>query len=167
MTVIETKEKIETELKAVVESFGEASSLVSYSIEIDVNHIEGEEHDITSVFGSLSIGPADAEEDEKLYLPLDAELTDDDLVEEELFEKTLAQFKARVATIRERVLASDDYTKEIKAIIEEFDSEMEAKYQAEMERINSVAKRNLIIAGVATAIAAVVAIAVLVAEKLA
>ena len=44
---------------------------------------------------------------------------------------------------------------------------MEAKYQAEMERINSVAKRNLIIAGVATAIAAVVAIAVLVAEKLA
>lgn len=167
MTVLETKQKIENELKAVVESFGAASSLVSYGIEVDVNHIEGEEQDITCIFGSLSIGPADAEEDDKLYLPLDAELSDDDLVDEELFEKTLTQFKARVANIRERLLASNDYNKEIKKIIEEFDSEMDAKYKAEMDRINSVAKRNLIIAGAATALATVVAIVVLVAEKLA
>ena len=58
MTVIETKKRIEEELAAVAESFGEASSLVKYSVEVEVNHIDGEETDYTCVFGSLSIGPS-------------------------------------------------------------------------------------------------------------
>ena len=69
--------------------------------------------------------------------------------------------------IRDRVLASENYNEEVKLIIEEFDREMDEKYRQEMERLNRVAKRNLTIAGVAAAIAVVVAIVVLVAEKLA
>ena len=167
MTVLETKQRIENELKAVAESFGAASSLVQYSVEVDVNHIEGADEDITAIFGSLSIGPEGAEGNDRLYLPLDAELDDDDIIDEAQFEKALAQFKERTSAIRARLLASEDYNAEAKLIIEEFDKEMEEMYRTEMERLNRVAKRNLTIAGVATAIAAVVAIIVLVAEKLA
>ena len=166
MTVLETKQRIEKELSEVVESFGAASSLVKYSIEVEVNHIEGAEEDITYVFGSLSIGPEGSEENDRLYLPLDAELDDDDLVDEGKFEESLAKFHERVSAIRERVLASKNYNEEVKLIIEEFDREMDEKYRAELERLNKVAKRNLTIAALAAAGAAVLAIVILVVQKL-
>ena len=167
MTVNETKQRIENELKAVVESFGAAASLVKYSVEVDVNPIDGAHDDITYVFGSLSIGPEGAEENDKLYLPLDAELDDDDNVDEEKFEKNLAKFRERVSDIRDRLLASNDYNAEVKAIIEDFDREMDEKYREELEKLNRIAKRNLIIAAVASAAALVIAIIVLVIDKLA
>ena len=167
MTVLETKQRIEKELEAVKESFGAASTLVRCGVEIEVNHIEGAEEDITYVFGSLSIGPEGADEDDRLYLPLDAELDDNDIVDEAKFEESLAQFKKKADDIKNRVLASDNYTEEIKKIIEEFDRDMDEMYRAELERINRVAKRNLTLAGIAAAAAVVVAIIVLVAEKLA
>ena len=167
MTVNETKQRIENELKAVVESFGAAASLVNYSVEVDVNPIDGAHDDITYVFGSLSIGPEGAEENDKLYLPLDAELDDDDNVDEEKFEKNLAKFRERVSDIRDRLLASNDYNAEVKAIIEDFDREMDEKYREELEKLNRVAKRNLIIAAAASAAALVIAIIVLVIDKLA
>ncbi len=167
MTVNETRVRIENELKAVAESFGEASSLVKYDVDVEVNVIEGAPEDITSVLGSLSIGPAGSEDEDRLYLPLDAELDDDDIVNEELFLENLKSFKAKAESIRDRILASEDYDAEVKAIIEEFDREMDEKYREELERINRVAKRNLTIAAVAAVAAAVVAIIVLVADKLA
>ena len=167
MTVLETKERIEKELLAVVDSFGDASSLVKYSVEAEENHIEGAPVDFTAVFGSLSIGPEGAEDDDRLYLTLDAELDDDDNVSEEAFENNLAAFHERVSAIRERILASDDYNAEVKAIIIDFDREMEEKYQAELERLNKIAKRNLIVASAVAAGAALIAIIVLVAQKLA
>ena len=167
MTVLETKQRIEKELAAVKESFGEASSLVKYSVEVEVNHIEGAEEDITYVFGSLSIGPEGSGDEDRLYLPLDAELDDNDIVDEEQFERSLAQFKEKTASIRERILSAQDYNEEAKLVIEDFDREMDEMYRAEMERLNRVAKKNLIIAGVAAAIAVAVAIIVLVADKLA
>ena len=166
MTVTQTKERIENELKAVKESFGDASSLVNYSVEVEVNNIDGAPVDVTYVFGSLSIGAEGADEDDKLYLPLDAELDDDDIVNEEAFEKNLEVFKQRVERIRARVLASDNYSEEVKAIIADFDREMDEKYKAEIERLNKIAKRNLTIAAVAAAGAALVAIIILVAQKL-
>ncbi len=167
MTANETRERIENELKAVAESFGEASSLVKYDVDVEVNVIEGATEDITSVLGSLSIGPVGSEDEDRLYLPLDAELDDDDIVDEELFLKNLESFKAKAESIRDRILASDDYNSEVKVIIEEFDREMDEKYRAELDRINRVAKRNLTIAALAAVAAAVIAIIVLVADKLA
>jgi hypothetical protein len=167
MTVNETRERIENELKVVAESFGEASSLVKYDVDVEVNVIEGAPEDITSVLGSLSIGPVGAEDEDRLYLPLDAELDDDDIVNEELFLENLKSFTAKAESIRDRILASEDYNAEVKAIIDEFDREMDEKYRAELERINKVAKRNLTIAAVAAVAAAVIAIIVLVADKLA
>ena len=167
MTVLETKQKIENELAAVAESFGAAASLVKHSVEVEVNHIEGAEIDVTYVFGSLSIGPEGADENDKLYLPLDAELDDDDIVDEEKFEKNLAKFNEKVSAIRDRLLAADDYNAEVKAIIEDFDREMDEKYREEIEKLNRAAKRNLIIAAAASAAAAVIAIIVLVIDKLA
>ena len=41
MTVNEARERIENELKAVTESFGDAKSLVKYNIDVEVNVIEG------------------------------------------------------------------------------------------------------------------------------
>ena len=167
MTVNETKQRIENELKAVAESFGAASTLVNYSVEIDVNPIDGAHDDITYVFGSLSIGPEGADENDKLYLPLDAELDDDDIVDEEKFEKNLAKFNEKVSAIRDRLLAADDYNAEVKAIIEDFDREMDEKYREELEKLNRIAKRNLTIAAAASAAALVIAIIVLVIDKLA
>ena len=166
MTVLETKQRIEKELQAVAESFGDASALVKYSVEVEVNHIEGAPVDVTYVFGSLSVGPEGSEENDRLYLPLDAELDDDDIVDEAQFEESLAKFKEKAGEIRDRILASDDYNKEATAIIEEFDREMDEKYRAELEKLNRIAKRNLTIAGVAAAVAAVVAIAILVIQKI-
>ena len=154
MTVLETRERIEKELIAAKESFGEASSLVSYSID-------------TYVFGSLAFGAPDAEEDDKLYLPLDAELNDDDTVDEESFEKTLEVFHARVDEIRERVLASDDYAAEIQAIIADFDRDIEEKYLAEVERLAKLRKRDLLIATGAMLAALVFAMAIFLIRKLA
>ena len=167
MTVNETKQRIENELKAVAESFGSASALVKYSVEIGVNHIDGAHDDITYVFGSLAIGPEGANEEDTLYLPLDAELDDDDNVDEERFERNLAKFHEKVAVIRERLLTSSDHNNEVKAIIEDFDREMDEKYRAEIEKLNRIARRNLLIAAAATAAAAVIAIAILVIDKLA
>ena len=166
MTVNQTKERIEQELLAVKESFGDAAVFVNYSVEVEENSIEGAHTDITAVFGSLSIGPEGASDDDKLYLPLDAELDDDDNVDEESFEKHLAVFMERVTAIRDRVLASDDYNNEIKAVIADFDREMEEKYQAELERLNKVAKRNLTYAAIIAAVASVAAILILALNKL-
>ena len=166
MTVNQTKERIEKELLAVKESFGDASYLVDYSVEIEENNIEGAPVDITCVFGSLSIGPEGSEGNDRLYLPLDAELDDEDNVDEKTFEENLELFKERVDEIREAVLSSDDYNAAVNRIIADFDSEMERKYQAEIERLNRISRRNLIIAAVATAIAGVAAIIILVAQKL-
>lgn len=166
MTVLETKTRIENELNAVKESFGAASSLVKCSVDVEVNAIEGAQDDVTYVFGSLSIGPEGAEENDRLYLPLDAELDDDDNVDEEAFNKNLEAFNERVAKIRDRILASRDFNAEAKAIIEEFDREMDEKYKSELERLNRVAKRNLTIAAIATAGAAVVALIILVINRL-
>ena len=154
MTVLETRERIEKELIAAKESFGEASSLVSYSID-------------TYVFGSLAFGAPDAEEDDKLYLPLDAELNDDDTVDEESFESALTVFNERVSEIRERVLASDDYVAEIQAIIADFDRDMEEKYLAEVERLAKIRKKELLLATGAIAAAAVFALAIFIISKLA
>lgn len=154
MTVLETRERIEKELIAAKESFGEASSLVSYSID-------------TYIFGSLAFGAPDAEEDDKLYLPLDAELNDDDTVNEESFENSLAIFNERVSEIRERVLASDDYAAEIQAIIADFDRDIEEKYLAEVERLAKLRKRDLLIATGAMLAALVFAMAIFLIKKLA
>ena len=167
MTVIEAKERIENELKAAAESFGPAASLVKYDVDVEVNHIEGAPVDVTSVLGSLSIGPEGAEGNERLYLPLDVELDDDDIIDEAAFEENLVKFKEIVSSMKDRVLASDDYNSEISAIIEEFDNEMDEKYRQEIERLNKTAKRNLIIAAVATAIAGLAAVAILVFNKVA
>ena len=167
MTVLETKERIEKELVAAKESFGDAAGLVSYNIDVEVNHIAGAPEDVTYVFGSLSFGTPDANEDDRLYLPFDAELNDDDTVDEQSFEETLAVFHERVGEIRERILASSDYEAEVKAIIADFDREMEEKYQAELDRLNRVAKRNLKIAALATAATAVFAALIILLQRLA
>lgn len=167
MTVQETKQRIEKELAEVAASFGEASKLVKYDVDVEVNHIEGAKEDVTCVLGSLSIGPEGSDDNDRLYLPLDAELDDDDIIDEGKFEESLSKFKARAEAIKERVLAAEDHNKEVVAIIEDFDREMDEKYRAELERLNKVAKRNLIIAAVAAGVALVVALIVLVAEKLA
>ena len=166
MTVLETKTRIENELNAVKESFKDASYLVNCAVDVEVNLIDGAEDDVTYVFGSLSIGAEGAEENDRLYLPLDAELDDNDNVDEEAFENNLAAFKERAEKIRDRILASEDYNSELNAIIEEFDREMDEKYQAEIEKLNRITKRNLTYAAVMTAIAAVVAIIILVVNKI-
>ena len=167
MTVIEAKQRIENELKAAAESFGPAASLVEYDVDVEVNQIEGAPEDITSVLGSLSIGPEGAKGNDRLYLPLDVELDDNDIVDEDAFEKNLAKFNEIVSSMKDRVLASEDYNSEISAIIEEFDNEMDEKYRQEIERLNRAAKRNLVIAAVATAIAGLAAVAILVFNKIA
>lgn len=167
MTVLETKQRIENELKAVAESFGEASSLVKYDVDVEVNLIDGAPDDVTCVLGSLSIGPEGSGEDDRLYLPLDAELDDNDIVNEEKFDEELAKFKEKAEDIRDRLLASSDYNAEIKTIIEEFDRDMDEKYKAELERLNRVAKRNLTVAAIAAVVAGLVALIILVADKLA
>lgn len=167
MTVIEAKQRIEDELKAAAESFGPAASLVKYDVDVEVNHIEGAPVDVTSVLGSLSIGPEGAEGNDRLYLPLDVELDDNDIIDEEAFEENLAKFKEIVSSTKDRVLASEDYNAEITAIIEEFDRDMDEKYRQEIERLNKTAKRNLVIAAVAAAAAGIAAIAILVFQQIA
>jgi uncharacterized protein YukE len=166
MTVNQTKERIEKELLEVKNSFGEASYLVNCSVEVEENNIEGAPVDVTAIFGSLSIGLDGAEENDRLYLPLDAELDDDDNVDEATFEKNLESFKSKVNEIRDRILASDDYDSEVKAVIADFDRDMEEKYQAELERLNRAAKKHLTVAAVATAVCAVIAILILAISRL-
>ena len=43
---------------------------------------------------------------------------------------------------------------------------MEEKYQQELEKLNKVARKNLIIAGIAAAVMVVIAIVIMVADKL-
>ena len=167
MTVNETKERILAELKEIADSFGKASDYVSYDVQIGENEIESAPTDITYIFGSLAIGKPGAKDDDKLYLPLDAELDDDDTVDAESFEKNLEDFKNLVAPIRERMLAADDIDAEVESIIAEFDKEMDEKYRAELDRLNKIAKRNLITAGLAAVAMLVIAVIVMVIDKLA
>ena len=167
MTVNETKVRIETALGEIADSFGKAADYVSYSVQIEENKIEGATTDITYIFGSFAIGKPGADENDKLYLPLDAELDDDDNVDAEQLEKNIEDFKATVAPIRDRLLSADDLDAEVEAIIAEFDRDMEEKYQAEIERLNRVAKKNLITAALAAAAMLVIATIILVIDKIA
>ena len=167
MTVTETKNRIETELAEVAASFGKAASRVRYEVQAGENEIADAPTDITYIFGSLIIGKEGASEDEMLYLPLDAELDDDDNVDEERFNKNLEAFKARVAPIRDRLIAAEDTDAEIEAIIAEFDRDMEEKYREEIEKLNRAAKKNLITAGLTALAMALIAVIVLVIDKLA
>ena len=167
MTVNETKARIEAELAKIKESFGDAADYVSYDVQIGENEIEGAVTDITYIFGSFAIGKKDAPEEDKLYLPLDADLDDDDNVDEAEFEKNLEAFKERVEAIRAKLLGADDYDSAVDAIIADFDREIDEKYHAELERLNKVAKRNLVLAAAATAVMAIVAIVILVIDKIA
>ena len=167
MTVNETKVRIESELAKIAESFGKASDYVSYSVQISENEIEGATTDITYIFGSLAIGKPGANEDEKLYLPLDAELDDDDNVDEAQFEKNLKAFTKIVEPIRARLCATENLDSEVDAIIAEFDKNVEQKYNEEIERLNRIAKKNLITAGIAAALMLVIATVILVIDKLA
>ena len=167
MTVNETKIRIEAELEKIVESFGKAADYVSHSVQISENEIDGAPTDITYIFGSLAIGKPGASEDEKLYLPLDAELDDDDIVDEAQFEKNLAEFIKIVEPIRARLCAAEDLDAEVDAIIAEFDKNVEQKYNEEIERLNRIAKKNLITAGLAAALMLVIATIIMVIDKLA
>ena len=166
MTVNETKVRIEEELKKVKESFGAASDYVEYDIQIGENEIEGAHTDITYIFGSFAIGKKDSAEEDKLYLPLDAELDDDDNVNEEDFEKNLAAFLERIDPIREKLLNAEDRDAAIDEIISDFDHEIDEKYRQEIEKLNRAAKRNLITAGIAAVGMALLAVIILVIDKL-
>lgn len=166
MTVNEAKIRIENALAEMAEGFGKAQYLVKCDVQISENEIDGAPVDVTYIFGSLSLGKEDAPEDDRLYLPLDAELDDNDIVDEARFEENLAAFKSRVSPIRERLSIAENPEAELAAIIAEFDREMEEKYQQELEKLNKVARKNLIIAGIAAAVMVVIAIVIMVADKL-
>ncbi len=157
MTVNETKALLEEELKKIYESFGEASHLLKYDVQTEENEIEGAETDYTAVFGTLSIGTDDMTEDERLYLPIDAELDDNDNVDEEKLRSDIEEFKAHVEKIRERILASSDHGNAVHEIIKEYDEEIEAKYKEKLAKMEQDASRRLKIAAIATAIVAAVA----------
>lgn len=167
MNVQEAKLRIEKELESVALTFGSAAHLVSYGVEIGKNEIDNGETDITYIFGSLALGQKDASEDDKIYLPLDAELNDDDTVDEDAFEKSLADFLGRVIPIRDRLVAAENPDEELKGVIADFDKELEENYQREMDRLNRVAKRNLTLAIIAVSVAAVAALLILVIDKIA
>ncbi len=167
MNVQETKNRIEKELEAVAESFGIAKHLVKYNVEIGTNKIDGSADDITYIFGSLAIGREDAPDEEKLYLPLDAELDDDDNVDDERFEESLKDFLSKVAPYRDRLVRAEIPEDELKTIIAEFDKELEENYKKEIERLNRIAKRNLVLSIVAVSVAAVAALVILVIDKIA
>ena len=167
MTVNETKVRIEAELAKIVEGFGKASDYVSCSVQISENEIDGAPTDITYIFGSLAIGKPGASEDDKLYLPLDAELDDDDNVDEAQFEKNLADFCKIVEPIQARLRSADDLDAEVDAIIAEFDKKVEEKYHEEIERLNRITKKNLMTAGIAAALMLVIATIIMVIDKLA
>lgn len=166
MTVNETKNRIEAELAEIAASFGKAQDHVKYDVQIGENEIENGPTDITYVMGSLIICNEGSTEDEKLYLPLDAELDDDDNVNEENFNNNLEAFKEKVAPIRDRLASADDVDGEVSAIIAEFDRDIEEKYQAEIERLNKVAKRNLMMAAFGALGIAIIAVGILLIDKL-
>lgn len=167
MTATETKVRIEKELADIAATFTGIERLVKYDVQVGENEIDGDVTDITYIFGSLSIGKPDSAEEDRLYLPLDAELDDNDDVDEAKFENNLAIFKEKVVLIRDRLLASENPDEEIGIIIEKFDRELEEKYKAEIERLNRTTSRNLKIAAIATAIAGAAAILIMVLDKIA
>ncbi len=167
MTAYETKARIEKELSDIKESFGDAKYLVECDVQMGENEIEGDVTDITYIFGSLSLGTPDMTEDERLYLPLDAELDDNDNVDDEAFERSLAEFKEKVFMTRDCLLASSDYDSKIKEIITTFDEEITKKLTEEREKLEADMKKRLIMAAIITGVVAVATVAILVIQKLA
>ncbi len=165
MTAYETKARIEAELEEIKKSFGEAEHLVQCDVQMGENEIEGDTTDITYIFGSLSLGTPDMTDDERLYLPLDAELDDDDNVNDEEFEKSLASFKERVYDARDYILSTNDYEAAVKNLIKTFDEEINRKLLEERLSMEMAAKKRLIIAAIAAGAAAIVAIAILVIQQ--
>ncbi len=167
MTVIETKERIERELNAMLESFGDARYLARIEIEVAENEIADAPVDTTAIFGTISLGTEDMSDEERLYLPLDAELDDNDIVDDAKFEENLSIFKGRIEMIRNRILSADDYNTELKALIADFDREIEEAYKKELEKLNKESQRRLMYAAIATAAVALIAVIMLVVKQLA
>ncbi len=167
MTVLETKERIERELNAILESFGDAKHLARIEIEVAENEIADAPVDTTAIFGAISLGTEYMSDEERLYLPLDAELDDNDIVDDAKFEENLNIFKGRIEAIRTRILSADDYDAELKALIADFDREIEEAYKRELEKLNKDSQRRLIYAAIATAAVALIAVVILVVKQIA
>ncbi len=166
MTAKETQVRIESELAEIAAAFGDASDIVRCEVEVDKNKIAGKKSEITSILGALSFGTTEMNDDDRLYIPIDVELEDNETVNEERFEKNLAAFKEKIAEIRDRVLSSSDYDGEIIAIIDEFDKDAEARYRAEMDALNRASRNRLIAAASAAALIGIIAAIFMVIQKI-
>ena len=166
MTASETKVRIEKELAEIAATFKGIEHLVKYEVQVGENEIEGDVTDITYIFGSFSVGKPDASEEDRLYLSLDTDLDDEDNVDDAQFEENLAAFKENVTLLRDRLLSSENPEDEVDVIIKNFDKNLEEKYKEEIERLNRTTSRNLKIAAIATLIAGIAAIIILVFDKI-
>ena len=158
MTVNELKIALNGEMEWAKELLSDIDG-IEYTAEV-----EGAEES-SYTFGVVMLGTEEMTEDERIYISLEADINDDDTVDEADFNEQVQAFRTGLCDIAALLRGSDDKRTALLEIGSKIDEELDRAYAAEMEKINRETSERHWIAIGATAVILIVA-AVCIAVKL-
>ena len=159
MTVNELKARLESEM-AWADSMLTGIDGIIHSAEVENN--EGTSY----VFGVVMIATPEMADEDRIYISLEADISIDDEVDGEGFDRSVSAFRKRIDGISKRLKAVNDPPSLLREIAKEIDSELDEEYKAELARIDRETKDRIKIAVSATVLLLVVAAAAIIVRIL-
>ncbi len=162
ISIEEARAYLDNEMKKAEAMFENLPVTVRCDVSTTYNDTEqGEE--LISMFGAVAISTDELEENETLFLSLDADViyspsTDTAVVDTDTLDQRRDELFGRLLDIRTRLEGSDNVSATIKEINKEFDEQLQKEYEEMLEGLNASSKSNLKFALACTAVLLVVAV---------
>lgn len=157
MTINEAKIRLDEEMKYADSLLSDIDGIKYYARVDETTRDDDGEVRTVFLFGAIMLATPEMEDEDRVYLSLDAEIDINDNIDTATFEADAAKLRARLEKIRERLLSAEDKAAEIAAIGKDIDREIDEEYRAEIERLNASTKHNLKVAMMGAALLLVVA----------
>ena len=161
ININEAKVYLENEIEKAKGMFENLPVTVRGDVSTTYNDTESGE-ELISMFGAVSISTEELEENEILFLSLDAEViyspsTDTAVVDTALLDERRDELFEKLGEIRTRLEGAENASATIRELNKEIDEQLQAQYQQMLEKLNASSKSNLKFALICTAALLVVA----------
>lgn len=155
ISINEAKVYLENEIKKAEGMFESLPVSVKGDVSTTYNDTEAGE-ELIAMFGAVSISTEELEENEIVFLSLDAEViyspsTDTAVVDTTLLDERRDEFFARLSEIRTRLEGSDNVSATIRELNKEMDEQLQKEYEEMLEKLNASSRSNLKFALICTA----------------
>ena len=167
MTIIEARARLEEEMRHAEEMLSGIDGVICEARVEETSHTDDNgEESVAFLFGAVMLCAEGAQDKDKMYLSVNTEIDIDGNVDEDKLDVEASALRARLAPMRERLIAAEDKAAEIEAIGKEIDAELDERYRAEVERLNASTKNNLKVAIMGCAVMAIIALVCILIERL-